>query len=123
MGKKQRKRFEKSIEIYEDNPSKNDENIKLPVNKVITIDKIIIDLKNKLINILCCISDWSFNSFDQATHPEIYINVTRLFDILTEFINGPCIENQKLLHKHFTDGDMDLVISILKKKTSDCDNP
>ena len=45
------------------------------------------------------------NSLAKTLHPELYPNLIRNFDLLTEFITGPSLPNQTLLKKNFTPED------------------
>ena len=56
-------------------------------------------------------------------HPEIYPNLIRQFDLLTEFINGPCLDNQNLLLANFSEADLDLIILLIKKDRKSFESP
>lgn len=45
----------------------------------------------------------------RCDHIELYPNICRQFDVLTEFINGPCVENQKLLEQNWDQRDMEIL--------------
>lgn len=64
-----------------------------------------------------------------ADRPELYICAIRHFEIVTEFVNGPCPYNQRLIYKYRTDiwmgtirrtvNDVNSVFYVLKEKTLD----
>jgi hypothetical protein len=87
--------------------------------------KIIVDLKNKIMGMLVYVIDSNkphFNEFKNShepvkeRYPGLYHTLTREFDVLIEFINGPCLDNQKLLLVNFADGDIDLITGLIKIK-------
>jgi hypothetical protein len=65
------------------------------------------------------------SDLDETTdaHPEIYPNLIRQFDLLTEFINGPCLDNQNLLLANFSEADLDLIILLVKKDRKSFESP
>lgn len=64
-----------------------------------------------------------------ADRPELYVCAIRHFEIVTEFVNGPCPFNQRLIYRYRTDiwmgiikrsvNDVNSVFYLLKEKTLD----
>jgi hypothetical protein len=56
-------------------------------------------------------------------HQEMYPNISRQFDVLTEFINGPCEENQKLLVDNMNIGELEILLKMIKRPIRNLESP
>lgn len=54
-----------------------------------------------------------------SDRPELFLNMMRYFECLTEFINGPCLPNQELLHRY----RIDMWMGIITRVVDDIDSP
>lgn len=101
-------------------------------------DNSLIDLKNALISNLNFISSNKKKELYRVDHSETYATIGRQFDVLTEFINGPCKENQELLYLgtndhesindpvckalKFDERQCEIILSIIKRQITDLDS-
>lgn len=76
-------------------------------------ESIIIDIKDKLVSLLFRLVD---TKHWECQFDELYPSLIRQFELLTEFINGPCYLNQKLLLSSFTDTDINAIIDLIMKR-------
>jgi hypothetical protein len=97
----------------------------------------ILELKNNLISNLSFIGSNRRKELGRVDHVEMYPTICRQFDVITEFINGPCRENQELLMNgpeiregdeekfslgailKFNDRNCQSILNVLKRQVTD----
>lgn len=83
----------------------------------------IVLIKESLFFSLKYISSNKKPNLGRTDHPELYANINRQFDVLTEFINGPCECNQVIMMENFTQGDLELLLGFVKRQINNLESP